>query len=98
MVKSNPDPLCSDALTGWIANDLQYRIHNKGNCSSQLGVVSDNKIPEVQDATARLLHIIIPKFARWLDDSMMDTKKNRVVLAGIIEDLHRRGINVRHLG
>lgn len=59
---------------------------------------------EVKDATLRLLHTVIPRFAHGLDTWMeghsmkFPNKKNRAVLSDIIEDLHRRGINVRHLG
>jgi hypothetical protein len=58
----------------------------------------------VKGATSRLLFTVIPKFALWLDEYMEENamkfpnKKNRPILSDFIEELHRRGINVRHLG
>lgn len=39
LVKSNPTPLCSDALTGWVLSDPEYHVHNQGKLNLNLTTV-----------------------------------------------------------
>jgi hypothetical protein len=79
LVKSNPKPLSSDALTGWGTHDPENcKIHNT----------------EVKEATLRLYFEVIPKFAERLNKLTYNEMEN----VRLIEECHREGINIRHLG
>jgi hypothetical protein len=49
---------------------------------------------KVKEATMRLYCEVIPRFAKRLDAIPEDELRN----FRLIEELHREGINVRHLG
>ncbi|KYR00520.1 Histidine kinase A [Tieghemostelium lacteum] len=78
LVKSNPKPLSSDALTGWGKFDQMAPEHNY----------------EVKEASFRLLLKVIPDFAKTID--IMDNSEKREL--HLTQELHRVGINCRHLG
>ncbi|KAL6049131.1 Histidine kinase A, variant 2 [Balamuthia mandrillaris] len=53
---------------------------------------------EVIQATEQLLNVVIPEFAAWLQSHYCHSTAFPLSPSRLIEDLHRTGINIRHLG
>lgn len=73
-VRQNPAPLSSDAFFRWGDPDNQHQKHNS----------------EVEQATHRLLSVIIPNFASSLTECPEPD--------ALVALLHKNGINLRYLG
>jgi tetratricopeptide (TPR) repeat protein len=76
-------PLCSDAFSGFILQDPRMNEHNR----------------QVVEATEHLLKVCVPRCAKDLRWAVAEAAGQSMVTdVKIVEFLHRRGVNLRHMG
>lgn len=82
--KHKREELCSDGLSGWVANDPNQLSINQ----------------ELKFATDYLYTVLIPQVAKFLDDSQIISEATPTSLrdAPWLIEVKSRGINCRHLG
>jgi Translation initiation factor eIF3 subunit 135 len=82
-VRNYAKPLCSDAFSGFIANDRNRVLHNE----------------EIREATAYLLQRVVPSLARRLQAVIVSAaRKGTLSSVSLSEEFHRDGVNMRYIG
>eukprot|EP01127_Copromyxa_protea_P008634 TRINITY_DN1984_c0_g1_i2.p1 TRINITY_DN1984_c0_g1~~TRINITY_DN1984_c0_g1_i2.p1 ORF type:complete len:1938 (+),score=281.60 TRINITY_DN1984_c0_g1_i2:553-5814(+) len=81
-VRKFPTRLCSDAFSGWLASEKSETVHEINS--------------DAESATRYLFEKVIPDFAEWADTG--DNWKLLRTSSKLVSEVHRRGINLRHLG
>eukprot|EP01124_Arcella_intermedia_P003950 TRINITY_DN12232_c0_g1_i1.p1 TRINITY_DN12232_c0_g1~~TRINITY_DN12232_c0_g1_i1.p1 ORF type:complete len:1242 (-),score=329.75 TRINITY_DN12232_c0_g1_i1:18-3698(-) len=85
MVKRSPVPLCSDGFSGWCNSDPHVQQINL----------------DLRNATDLIYTQLIPEFSKYLLETHIQDKLNydqEKEWKILISELHRKGINLRHLG
>lgn len=76
------EPVNPDCFTGWNTKEVRRAEHRN----------------ILTSATNLLVREVIPQFAAWLDKTLRSSSKAEIRVFHLSQEMHKRGINMRHLG